>query len=197
VLSTINNAVDCIRLVTPDHTTYYATHANRWLDRITTRSTELNLNTSVTETTAVSYTLAQSLLQVGTTFRVTLRGTVQVTSTSGILTLRVYLGANAASQTFVMATQTAAAGPVAFFLQADITVRTTGASGTYIVAGEGAIAFTTRVFLDNASATTTVVDTTPLSGPPPTPPTFLKWRRPQLSGSHDTKLGDIFKWLVN
>lgn len=160
VLSATPNDVDHIKVVTPDHVTFYAVHSNRWLDRITANISQINLNTSAAETTLVTNTLATGVLKAATTMRFTLRGTVQCQATSGILTFRVYMGANAAAQTFVMATQGSAAGPVPFFLQVDASVRTAGASGTYIAGGYGRIEFTTAALLTTTSASTAVVDTT-------------------------------------
>ena len=131
---------------------------------LTAITSEVNLNTSVTETTVVTMTLPTGELIAGSTFRIKVLGTVQVTSTSGTLTFRPYLGANVSTETFQMAGQTSAEGPVAFWLEVDITVRTTGSSGTYVAAGYGRIEFVTNaatnIPLKNTTATTATVDTT-------------------------------------
>lgn len=124
---------------------------------------EVNLNTSTTETTLVTTTLAPGLFIPGTTFRCTIRGTLQTQATSGALTFRDYLGANVSTETYVMPTQTGASGPVGFMLVIDSTVRTVGASGTYVSHGYGRIDFATPVTLSTTTATTAIVDTTATS----------------------------------
>lgn len=103
----------------------------------------------------------------GATIRFQIRGFITWQATSGILTFRLYLGATAAAQTFVMATQaSAAATAVPFMLDLLATVRTTGAAGTYIAGGHGIIwtAATTTVNIISAAgaglASTTAIDTT-------------------------------------
>ena len=132
------------------------------------RGSQLNLVSSNAQTDIIALTLpaASALagrgLVIGSTFRITLRGTVQTQATSGTLTFRFYMGANVAAQTAVMASQVAA-GPVPFWLQADMVIRSIGASGTYVCNIGGWISFTTRVFLENTGATgasTAVVNTT-------------------------------------
>lgn len=130
-------------------------------ERYVSRTTELNLNTSNAETTVITTATGPTggALVVGTTYRFIVRGTIQTQTTSGVLTFRVYIGANASTETYVMATQ-AAAGPVAFWLMVDATVRSTGASGTYISSGYGEINFATPAKLTSTTTTTAVVDTT-------------------------------------
>jgi hypothetical protein len=127
---------------------------------LTANTAQVNLNTSTTETSVITFTLPTGSLVAGSTFRLKVRGTVQVQATSGTLTFRPYLGANVSTETFQMASQGTAAGPVAFNLEVDITVRTVGASGTYVANGFGRIEFATAVILTTTIATTAVVDTT-------------------------------------
>jgi hypothetical protein len=120
---------------------------------------------SVTNTTTAtdvtpSWTLPAGKLAAGSAFRIKLKGTVQVTSTSGTLTFTPYIQGTALAQTAVMATQTSAAGPVAFTLEFDISVRTTGSSGTAIATPWGIVNFTTPAYLTSTSASTTTVNTT-------------------------------------
>lgn len=123
-------------------------------------TSELNLNTSTTETTIITSSSLSALLAVGSTWRFSIRGSVQVQATSGILTFRDYLGANVSAETFVMATQTSAAGPVGFELRVDCTIRTIGASGTYISHGYGRMDFATPVAITTTTTSTAVIDTT-------------------------------------
>jgi hypothetical protein len=128
--------------------------------RVFSRTTELNLNTSTTETDVINKAAVWGQLAVGSTFRITIFGTVQTQATSGTLTFRTYLGATAATQTFQMPSQTGASGPFGFHLNIMLTIRSLGASGTMIVGGWGEINFATRVPLTTTSASTTTVDTT-------------------------------------
>lgn len=123
-------------------------------------SAETSLTNTTTPGTLVALTVGSGQLQAGSAFRITARGSVQVATTSGTLTFTPQLGANAAAQTFQMASQGSAAGPVAFFLQTDVVVRSAGASGAYISHGYGRIEFTTPSVLSTTSTTTAAVDTT-------------------------------------
>jgi hypothetical protein len=103
----------------------------------------------------------------GATVRFEITGYITWQATSGILTFRVYLGATAAAQTFVMPTQgSAAATAIPFALHLWATVRTTGASGTYIAGGYGLAwpSTTTVVYITPAAgsglSSTTAIDTT-------------------------------------
>lgn len=127
---------------------------------LTAITSQMNLNTSVAEANVVAFTLPASELVVGTTYRIKMLGTVQVQATSGTLTFRPYLGVNVSTETYQMPSQGGAAGPVPFCLEVDITVRTTGAVGTYISNGWGRMEFATPVILTTATATTATIDTT-------------------------------------
>jgi hypothetical protein len=123
-------------------------------------TSEQDVANTVTETTLVSLAAPSGRLRAGSTYRIELMGTVQVQATSGSLTFRSYVGANAGTSQPVMATQAGAGGPSAFWLTMYVTVRTTGASGTFVSHGFGEIELTTRVNLQNSTLTTAVVDTT-------------------------------------
>lgn len=127
--------------------------------RVFSRTTELNLNTSVVETDIINKAAVWGQLVVGSTFRISLLGTIQTQATSGILTFRVYLGATAAAQTFVMPTQGVSAA-VGFHLNIMLTIRSLGAAGTMIASGWGEINFATPARLTTTSVSTTTVDTT-------------------------------------
>jgi hypothetical protein len=124
----------------------------------TSTTSQFNLNTSSTETIIVNGTLNQLL--AGSAVRIQVFGTIQVQSTSGPLTFTTYVGTNASAETFVMPTQTSAAGPVPFTLDAICVVRTASATGTYVTNGYGRIEFATPVLLTPSSIATAVVDTT-------------------------------------
>jgi hypothetical protein len=124
---------------------------------------EVDVANTVTETTLVSLTLPTGSLRAGTTYRINLMGTIQVQSTSGSLVFKPYLGANASTAQPTMSTVTTGAGPSAFWLVIYLTVRTTGASGTFVGHGFGEMELTSRVNLQNSTLTTAVVDTTAAS----------------------------------
>lgn len=92
---------------------------------------QVSVTTSVTETDLITATLATGTLAVGTTFRIRVRGTLQTQATSGILTFRFYLATVAASATLVLPTQVAL-GPFFVQVEADLTVRSIGGTGTYV-----------------------------------------------------------------
>jgi hypothetical protein len=116
--------------------------------------TQLALNTSTTETAVITTTLPDATLFAGSTYRIKLLGTVKVKATSGTLTFTPYIQ-NTALNTFQMASQTSAEGPVSFALEVMITVRTTGATGTAIAHGWGHIKFATNTALIISSTNTT------------------------------------------
>jgi hypothetical protein len=94
-------------------------------------------------------------------FRFKFQGTHQNQATSGILTFRIYIGANA-GQTIVLATAGSARAQTYMDFEGMATVRTTGASGTFISTGIYVIYTSTSaaVFTTQGAATTTTVDTT-------------------------------------
>jgi hypothetical protein len=117
------------------------------------------LSNSTVASSVVSLTVAAGQLAIGSTFRTTLRGTIQTQTTSGILTFTPFVGPNASTATFVMPTQ-AANATAPFFLQYDTTVQQVGASGAFVAAGFGRIEFATAVPLTSTTTSTAVVDTT-------------------------------------
>lgn len=122
--------------------------------------TEVSVANTTTSTQLVQLTVGTGQLQAGSAFRFVVRGTVQTTSTSGTLTFTPQIGATAASQTYQMATQTSAAGPVPFFLEINAVVRSAGSSGLYITHGYGRVEFTTPALLATTNATAAALDTT-------------------------------------
>ena len=128
----------------------------------------IDISNRIDEVPIIAASLPTGTLKAGSTFRISVRGTVQVDGVagdSGDLTFRPYIGANVAMQTFKMAMHTAGAGPAVFYLEVDATVRTLGSAGTYVSNGYGRIEFTSADVLtpDVAtlvpSATAAVVDT--------------------------------------
>lgn len=122
-------------------------------------TSQVVVQNTTTETDLIAMTLTPADLVVGATYRLSLRGTVQVQATSGTLTFTPYLGGNAAT-TIVIPTQGSAAGPVGFWLDLFVTVRTTGSSGTYIACGGGVWPNGGWYPLVANSPSTAVVDTT-------------------------------------
>jgi hypothetical protein len=116
---------------------------------------------SSSEVTICTFDIPANFLTAGSQFLFRFRGTLQSQATSGIMTLRMYVGATA-GQTVVYATQTSAvaASPVQF--EGIATVRTIGSGGTYISTGILDIinAATTRLAYGQGGASTTAVNTT-------------------------------------
>ena len=127
---------------------------------LTATTAQYALTNSATAGTIVTYTVPAATLGAGSTFRVTLNGTIQTTSTSGTLTFTPYIQNTALAQTAVMATQTSANAAAAFSLEYTFTVRSAGASGTAIAKPFGIIGFATPVYLSSTSTTATTVNTT-------------------------------------
>jgi hypothetical protein len=116
---------------------------------------------SSSEVTIATVTLPTNFLAAGTSFRFKFQGTLQLQATSGTLTIRMYVGANA-GQTLVLASQGSLVAASYCAFEGVATVRTTGASGTYIATGElYAMTSATAVLqcMQGGSATT-VVNTT-------------------------------------
>lgn len=114
-----------------------------------------------TEKTIIQGTLPTGFLEEGTTFRFKVYGTVQLQATSGTLTWRIYIGANA-GQTVSLVSVTSALTRVPCAFEGQATVRTSGAAGTFIADGEF-YAYTSATAVRNAAQggeTTTAVDTT-------------------------------------
>ena len=120
----------------------------------------ITLTNSTTAAQIAGLTLSAGQLAIGSTFRTTIRGTIQNAATSGTLTFSPFVGPNVAAQTFQMPSQTSAAGPVAFFLQHDVTVQQTGATGAYVCNGYGRMEAATPVVFSTTSTSTALVDTT-------------------------------------
>lgn len=123
-------------------------------------SSAVTLASSSSAAPIVALTLGSDQLEVGSSFEFDIRGTVQVKATSGTLTFSPYLGATVSTETYQMGTQSGAEGPVAFWLKGNITVRSVGASGSYVTNAYGRIELATPVVLSTTTATTAAVDTT-------------------------------------
>jgi hypothetical protein len=121
---------------------------------------QFSLANSTTQTDIISMTLGSAVLTAGATFRIKVKGTVQVKATSGTLLFKPYLGGTVAAQTFQLPNQTSAAGPVQFWLETDVTVRTTGAGGTFAAGGSGLVIIGGWFPLASTTAGTAAVDTT-------------------------------------
>lgn len=136
------------------------------------RVTEFSLNTSNSLTTINTLSLpvgftsgqgvsAQGYLTTGAHFRITMQGSIQTTSTSGTLTFTPSLQ-NTALNTGVMPSVTSANAASGFWCQTDITVRSTGTTGTAIAKTFGVVNLaTTGVTCIASTATTaTTINTT-------------------------------------
>jgi hypothetical protein len=137
-------------------------HAHRCPGGIADITSQVSVGpSSTTETTIATATLPTNFLAAGTSFRFKFQGTLQLQATSGILTLRMYVGATA-GQTVVIASQTSAVAASFCEFEGIATVRTTGASGTYISTGKLTVhnADTTVINARQGGASTTTVDTT-------------------------------------
>ena len=156
---TMQDDVDATKQLTRDLSTI-PTGVTRKMMAPVSRTSQFSLANSTTQTDIVTMTLGSGVLVVGSTFRIIVKGTIQVVATSGILTFRPYIGANAAAQTFVMPTQGSAAGPVQFWLEADVTVRSTGAGGLYVGGGSGLVIIGGWYPLASTSSSGVTVDTT-------------------------------------
>lgn len=128
---------------------------------VATAAAEVTVGNTTTETALVSKALNSMAWDTapGTTFRFTIRGTIQVKATSGTLTFTTYIGPTASTETLQMPSQSSAEGPVAFHLVVDATVRSIGSSGTYISNGFGRIELATPVILSTTTTTTAALDT--------------------------------------
>ena len=116
---------------------------------------------STSEVTICTFDIPANLLTAGSQFLFRFQGTHQSQATSGILTIRMYVGATA-GQTVVMATQTNAVAACPMQFEGIATVRTIGSGGTYITSGIYDIvnAATTRITYGQGGASTTAVNTT-------------------------------------
>jgi hypothetical protein len=128
---------------------------------------QFSLASSTTATDIITTTLPTATLAAGSTYRIKLFGTVQVQATSGTLTFTPFIQGTALN-TIVLATQTSAEGPVGFWLEILVTVRTTGTTGTAIAHGAGVIRFATNAqinqLLTSTNTATTTVNTTSAAG---------------------------------
>jgi hypothetical protein len=116
---------------------------------------------SNSEVELMSATLPTNFLAVGTTFRFQFRGTVRLQATSGNLTFKMYIGANA-GQTVQLASVTSAQSEVGCEFEGIATVRSTGASGTFLSTGSFYLITSATAMRDaiQGGASTSVVDTT-------------------------------------
>jgi hypothetical protein len=135
-------------------------HAHQCPGGIQAITSQVSINTTITETTIATVTLPTNFLLAGTTFRFRFQGTHQNQATSGILTFRMYLGTNSISVVFPTQTNAVAASYMEF--EGIATVRTTGSSGTFIATGSYWVmnASTTSIAAAQGGASTAVVNTT-------------------------------------
>ena len=127
----------------------------------TSITSEVDVANTTTPATLISLTLLTGSIQAGNTWLIDVAGTVQVTSTSGTLVFQPSVAGVNTNQTVTMGSQGSSGGPAGFWLQAVVTVRTNGASGTLVATGRGEIELSSRVNLSSGTTiTTAAVDTT-------------------------------------
>jgi hypothetical protein len=116
---------------------------------------------STSEVTICTFDIPANLLVAGSQFLFRFKGSHQNQATSGILTLRMYVGANA-GQTVVFPTQSSAVAASFMEFEGLATVRTNGSSGTYITSGSYWVAnsSTATIGATQGGASTTAVNTT-------------------------------------
>lgn len=113
------------------------------------------------EVEIMSATLPTNFLKQGTTFRFQFRGTVRLQATSGTLTFKLYIGANA-GQVIQLASVASAQAEVACEFEGIATVRSTGGSGVFISTGAFYLLTSATAMRDaiQGGSATTAVDTT-------------------------------------
>jgi hypothetical protein len=125
------------------------------------RTSQFSLSNSTTETDVISMTLTPGVLVAGTTFRIRVAGSVRNAASSGTLTFKVYIGTNAAPQTFIgMPNNAGSSGYKDLGAEFDVTVRTTGGSGTFAAGGSGLCTISGWNSIASTTTGTSVVDTT-------------------------------------
>lgn len=138
-----------------------ADHTHRGAGAIAVVTSEVSVSNTNAETTILTATLPTGLLTATTVFRFKFYGTVQLQATSGALTFRMYIGANA-GQTVQLASVTSAQARVGCAFDGMAGMRTSGASGTFIANGEFYLYTSATAMRDaiQGAETTTTVDTT-------------------------------------
>lgn len=126
----------------------------------TSRLTQFQLLSSATETDIITMAAKSATLKAGSTFKITIRGSVRNAATSGTLTFKVYIGANAAPQTFVLPTQTSSSSEKDFSLEATLVIRTDGASGTFVASAHSKVPLGGWFSIGSIVTGTSAVDTT-------------------------------------
>jgi hypothetical protein len=137
-------------------------HAHQTPGGIQSNTSQVSVGpSSSSETTILTVTLPTNFLAAGTSFRFKFKGTLQLQATSGTLTLRMYIGGTA-GQTIVLTSQTSAVSASYCEFEGMATVRTTGASGTYITSGRLYVHTGDTAILNarQGGSSTTTVDTT-------------------------------------
>lgn len=125
------------------------------------RTSQFSLNNSNTETDVISMPLEAGALTAGATFRIRIAGSVRNAAASGALTFKVYIGPNAAPQSFVGVPNQANSGAYKdIYAEFDVTVRTAGASGTFAAAAAGMCTLSGWNSLGSTVTGTSAVDTT-------------------------------------
>jgi hypothetical protein len=145
-------------------------------------------STNQAEVAIVSATLPTGALRTGSTFRIVVRGIIDVTANSGSLTFTPYIGTTAAQQKFEMLGRVNDDPVRSFYLTIDATVRTVNSSagnGSYVASGHGRIDFAAAPkVLQTTNITSEQVDTSAVA---PVVKLTAKWG-PQAAGTSTLKV---------
>lgn len=128
---------------------------------LATQTADVTIASTVTETTLLgtvvgTLTLPADSLEVGKTVRIVVRGFLSNTGTPN-LTIRAKLGGTEVVGTGAIVTASGVSN-VGFVATFDITLRTTGGSGTVVAAG--AFEYNNGTIVNAVKTTTTTIDTT-------------------------------------
>jgi hypothetical protein len=135
-------------------------HAHQSPGAIIVNTSQVSITNTTSETTILTVTLPTNFFAVGTQFLFRFQGTHQSQATSGILTIRMYVGANA-GQTVQLSSQSSAISASFVCFEGIATVRTIGSSGIYIATGfYDIVNAATRLCAVQGGTTTTTVNTT-------------------------------------
>ena len=155
---TMQDDADATKQLTRDLSTI-PTGVTRKMVMPSSLSSQFVLSNSTTQTDIIAMTLSSGVLVTGSTFRIRIKGKIQFAATSGTLIFKPYMGGNPAAN-ITIGSQASAGGPIPFYLDIDITVRTTGASGTFVAQGAGLLPVGGWFTLDSADTTAVTVNTT-------------------------------------
>ena len=125
-------------------------------------TTAFSLTNSTVLTNILTTTIPTNSLQVGSTFKIKILGTLAWGATAGTLTFTPQLGGTASTMTPQMAQQGSSAAAQVFSCELLLTVRSTGAAGSYMAYGMGEALNGTNVvpIVPTTATATATVNTT-------------------------------------